>query len=649
VAETTGNTSKASRSVRLGPQGFEIDGSSVPLVAAQFEYFRHNAIWWPRTLDTIKNAGIDLVSIFICWDFHEPQQGRFDFTGETNAARDLAGFLDLCAERDLLVLVRPGPIIDAEWETRGPAKDVMKLDRLHPRFLERMREYINAVCEVLVPAQADRGGPVVLLGVDNEILYPYSTPPSQFEVDGDVYIPYDADYYDAAFRGWLKDQYGSVDKLNEALKTGFGSWEDVRAPRYREDHPAFSYESFRFLNAQIASFTRICRDAYRDAGMSVPTYTNMKQLLAYIDWPAVAPELNSIGLNLCLPRNMPGDQALGANWWYRLHRARFPFTWAAEFQSGWIGLDDNFGFISDDHSEYMPMAAQAAGLRGLNFYMFVERDDWSYAPVNLTGKIRPSRYERFQRVVASYKGLPATDQHLADIGLLWNLQDHQSIYLDADEDWSTLPDHWLTADEPKAPPGWWQTFRDLAAHDMDFRFWIPGVSPGPPPKLLIHVGLPTAEPGYLRAVADLVEQGASLLAVTPLPARTLAGEPDDGMAGDARRITESGRLVSSAPGQVAADVAALGAARYAWSGTDGVWTFLYHAEDESMTLGVWNARDDEFSGTIWLNPRAFGGAAGQWRAAEPRLGTEEPAGPAPERFPVSLAAHSARVFRFLPE
>ena len=68
-----------------------------------------------------------------------------------------------------------------------------------------------------------------------------------------------------------------------------------------------------------------------------------------------------------------------------------------------------------------------------------------------------------------------------------------------------------------------------------------------------------------------------------------------------------------------------------------------------MTLGVWNARDDEFSGTIWLNPRAFGGSAGRWRVAEPRLGTEEPAGPVPERFPASLAAHSARVFRFLRE
>ena len=53
------------------------------------------------------------------------------------------------------------------------------------------------MCEVLVPAQVTHGGPVVLLGVDNEILYPYSTPERQFAIDGDVYVPYDAAYYDA--------------------------------------------------------------------------------------------------------------------------------------------------------------------------------------------------------------------------------------------------------------------------------------------------------------------------------------------------------------------------------------------------------------------------------------------------------------------
>jgi hypothetical protein len=637
------------RNVSLGSEGFEVDGRGVPLVAAQFEYFRHNAIWWPRCLDAIKQAGIDLVSIFICWDFHEPEQGQFDFTGATNASRDLAGFLDLCAERDLMVLVRPGPIIDAEWETRGPAKDVMTLDRLHPRFLERTRQYINAVCEVLAPAQAVNGGPVVLLGVDNEILYPYNTPESQFAVDGDVYIPYDSQYYDAAFRAWLQDEYGSVEKLNNAVRTGFQTWDDVRAPKYRHDHPAYSFESFRFLNSQIAAFTRICRDMYRAAGMTVPAYTNMKQLLAYIDWPAVGPELDSIGMNLCMPRDMPGQQAMVANWWYRLHRARFPFSWAAEFQSGWIGLDDNFGFISEDHSEYMPMAAQAAGLRGLNFYMFVERDDWSYAPVNLTGKIRPGRYERFKRVVASYQGLPATDEHLADIGLLWSLEDHQSIYLYSDADWSTLPDHWLRADEAKAPPQWWQTFQTLVAHDLDFRLWIPGVSPGRPPKLLVHAGLPTATPDYVKAVADLAEDCEALIAVTPLPTRTLAGDQDESMASSVNRISAAGRLVASTADQVAADAAALGAVRYAWSGTDRVWTYLYRNADGSKTLGVWNARDEAFDGPVRLDSRAFGSPGQRWRVEEPRMGSAAALERAPGQFEVSLPPHAARVFRFFPE
>ncbi len=632
--------------VSLGPDGFKLDGREAPLVAAQFEYFRHNALWWPRTLDAIKEAGIDLVSIFICWDFHEPTAHDFDFTGRTNDSRNLAGFLEMCAEKQLLVLVRPGPIIDAEWETRGPARDVMTLDRLHPRFLERTREYVNAVCEVLAPAQVTAGGPVALLGVDNEILYPYNTPQSQFGVDGDVYIPYDAAYYDAQLRDWLTEEHGTIEVLNAACGTEFGAWSDIRGPRYEEDPPGYSFETFRFLNAKIREFTWRCRDFYKQAGMVVPTYTNMKQLLGYIDWTAVAPELDSIGMNLCMPRDLLGDQALVANWWYRLHRARFSFPWAAEFQSGWIGLDDEFGFISEDHSEYMPMAAQAAGLRGLNFYMFVERDDWSYAPVNLTGKIRRNRFERFQKVVASYRGIGQMDQHIADVGLLWSLEDHQSTYMETDRDWSTLPNHWLTADEAKASPDWWATFRALVGADVDFRLWIPGVSPGEVPKILVHAGLPVTSGAFMKALTDLLDTSGLLVEVSGLPTRTLAGVEDHAFRQVVAKARSEGKLVPSSPEGVVAAVKALGARRYAWSGAHDVWTFVYEASDESVVLGVWNPRDCEYHGNVWLNPMLFDSSAA-WSVEEPRIHTRADLEGIPDSFDVELRPHSARVYRFV--
>jgi hypothetical protein len=636
------------RSVSLGPDGFRIDGNEYALIAAQIEPFRQNSLAWRPSLEAIKGAGIDLVSIFICWDFHEISPGEFDFTGRTNPSRDLQGFLELCADLDLSVLARPGPVIDAEWETRGPARDVMHLDRLHPRFIERSGQYINAVCEILAPQQATRGGPIVLVGVDNEILYPYNTPEYQYAVDGDVYVPYDEEYNAAEFKHWIRGQYANLEVLNKTLGTRISSWDDISTPRYQEDARGYSQETFRFINHRVLKFAALCQAMYKGAGIEVPTYTNMKQLLAYIDWVQVAQELDSVGINLHMPRNMPGNQALTANWWYRLHRARFPFMWAAEFQSGWISLDDDFGFISEEHSEYMPMAAQAAGLRGLNFYMFVERDDWNYSPVNLAGKIRPGRYERFRRVVASYRGLRQIDQHIADVGLLWSLEDHQSIYIDQDRDWTTLPDHWLRVDEAKEAPAWWNTFKKLTDEDVDFRFWIPGVSQGAPPRILIHAGLATCTKNYIEALAALSAAGHVIIAVAPLPKRNLTGMHDQAIRSAAEAVEAAREFCICGTDNLVITLASLGSRSFVRSGMRGVWTYAYRDNEDSIILGIWNSTNAWYPGPVSFNGMIF--AENQsWQVKEPRTGQVwNLAQPELREFPATLEPFSARVYRFSP-
>ncbi|PIO27868.1 hypothetical protein AB205_0176940, partial [Aquarana catesbeiana] len=52
------------------------------------------------------------VSRYVPWNFHEPQPGMFNFDGD----RDLERFLNLTAELGLLVILRPGPYICAEWD-----------------------------------------------------------------------------------------------------------------------------------------------------------------------------------------------------------------------------------------------------------------------------------------------------------------------------------------------------------------------------------------------------------------------------------------------------------------------------------------------------------------------------------------------------
>jgi Glycosyl hydrolases family 35 len=634
-------------SVELGPNGLLLDGQVIPLVSAEFHYFRHNALWWPRCLEAIKAAGIEIVSTFVCWDFHETAPGTFDFTGVTNTSRDLVGFLNRCAEADLKVLIRPGPVIDAGWETRGPARDVMTLERLDQIFLDRAAQYISAVSEVLRPALYTQGGPVIMLSIDDEILYPYNTSGDEFESSGNVELPYRADSYDAAFRQWLVETYHELRAVNDELGTSFTDWKQAKSATFAIDPPGYSLAGFRFANEQVAKFARVCKEMFRAGGIDVPMYTNLKQLLAYVDAVAVADVIGAAAINVSMPRDMTGDLSLVANWWFRLHTARFPFAWAAEMQAGWTPLAERYGHISVQHSEYVPMAAQAAGIRGANFFMFIECDDWAYSPVNIVGKMRPDRHEAFKRVAASFKAIEPGDSHQSDVGLLWNLEQHQLQFLSSDPDWSTLAEHSHAFPLVDAREGgsWWATFRAMVSADIDFDIWIPGVSSGAAPKILVNCGPPTGPKEHLEAIVAMAEAGAHIVEVSALPTHDLAGRLDQGTSDKVSELRRTGMIASARPEEVPDALAALGARRYAWAGQRDVWTFLYKAASGAVTLGVWNAGERLYSGMVHIDPSVFAQSL-RWTVSEPRLACTRNLGSVPTEFHIEIDPRSARVFSF---
>lgn len=49
---------------------------------------------------------------YVPWNFHEPQPGQYQFSGE----HDVEYFIKLAHELGLLVILRPGPYICAEWD-----------------------------------------------------------------------------------------------------------------------------------------------------------------------------------------------------------------------------------------------------------------------------------------------------------------------------------------------------------------------------------------------------------------------------------------------------------------------------------------------------------------------------------------------------
>jgi beta-galactosidase len=103
------------------------------------------------------------------WNAHSPRPGEF----HTEGMLDLSRFLRAVGDAGLHAIVRPGPFICAEWDRGGLPTWLFRdpevgVRRHEKRFLEMVEEYLAAVLGIVAPLQVHRGGPVVLVQVENE-------------------------------------------------------------------------------------------------------------------------------------------------------------------------------------------------------------------------------------------------------------------------------------------------------------------------------------------------------------------------------------------------------------------------------------------------------------------------------------------------
>ncbi|MGI8315901.1 beta-galactosidase [Halobacillus mangrovi] len=165
-----------------------INGKETILFGAELHYFRVPKQEWRNRLKDVKEAGINMISTYVPWQFHEIEEGYIDLTGETRGERDFQSFLQMVAEEGLYCLVRPGPYVMAEiidhgvptWFIENYPKAVALTEKgdkhatrvvsyLHPIYLEKVKNWYESVCSVIQPYQVDQGGPVILFQLDNEV------------------------------------------------------------------------------------------------------------------------------------------------------------------------------------------------------------------------------------------------------------------------------------------------------------------------------------------------------------------------------------------------------------------------------------------------------------------------------------------------
>jgi hypothetical protein len=98
---------------------FTVDDKPFFVNGAAFFYERIPRQRWSRSLDLYKAMGINTIDLYVPWNWHEPSEGAFDFTGSTNRQRNLRALLAMIHRRGLKIILRPGPVIRNEWRNGG--------------------------------------------------------------------------------------------------------------------------------------------------------------------------------------------------------------------------------------------------------------------------------------------------------------------------------------------------------------------------------------------------------------------------------------------------------------------------------------------------------------------------------------------------
>lgn len=98
---------------------FTVHGKPFFVYGAAFFYERIPRAQWVPLLRAYRRMGINTIDLYVMWNWHEPSEGVFDFTGRTNDRRDLRGLLRLIDADGFKIVLRPGPVIRNEWRNGG--------------------------------------------------------------------------------------------------------------------------------------------------------------------------------------------------------------------------------------------------------------------------------------------------------------------------------------------------------------------------------------------------------------------------------------------------------------------------------------------------------------------------------------------------
>ena len=169
ISDTMAPKTDSKNTFTTGDKTFLLNGKPFVVKAAEIHYPRIPRQYWEHRIKMCKALGMNTICLYIFWNLHEQREGVFDFTGQN----DVAEFCRLAKKNGMYVIVRPGPYVCAEWEMGGlpwwllKKKDI-RLREPDPYFMSCVDRFEKHVAEQLAPLTIQRGGPIIMVQVENE-------------------------------------------------------------------------------------------------------------------------------------------------------------------------------------------------------------------------------------------------------------------------------------------------------------------------------------------------------------------------------------------------------------------------------------------------------------------------------------------------
>ena len=155
----------------LGRREFLLDGAPFQIRSGEMHPSRIPAEYWQHRIRMAKAMGLNTIAIYLMWNYFESEPGQFDFTTER---RDFVRFIHLCQQEGMWVYLRPGPYVCAEWDLGGLPAYLLRDPTIRvrtkddARYMAAVERYMSAVGPKLAPLMASRGGPILMMQIENE-------------------------------------------------------------------------------------------------------------------------------------------------------------------------------------------------------------------------------------------------------------------------------------------------------------------------------------------------------------------------------------------------------------------------------------------------------------------------------------------------